>query len=126
MARRVRPRIGASTSQGHAYGIFQNAIQRRNVIAAVAAAKELPQLSLTDALELTPLVARKDPRHRRVGELRGAGSTKGVDLRASSDTIAPTGKTQAAAAESAALPTTSTPGLCDASAVALGWGRRPS
>ena len=34
---------------------------------AVAAAKDLPQLSLADALELTVLVARKDPRrHQRV------------------------------------------------------------
>jgi hypothetical protein len=33
----------------------------------VAAAKELPQLSLIDALELTMLIARKDPRrHPRV------------------------------------------------------------
>jgi hypothetical protein len=30
---------------GHSYGIFQKAIQRRNVVAAVAA-RELPQLSL--------------------------------------------------------------------------------
>jgi hypothetical protein len=42
-------------------------VQRRNVPAAVAAAKDLPQLSLSDALELTMLVARKDPRlHPRV------------------------------------------------------------
>jgi hypothetical protein len=34
---------------------------------AIAAAKDLPQLSLLDALELTVLVARKDPRrHPRV------------------------------------------------------------
>ena len=34
---------------------------------AVAAAKDLPQLSLADALELTVPVARKDPRrHQRV------------------------------------------------------------
>ena len=34
---------------------------------AVAAAKDLPRLSLADALELTVLVARKDPhRHPRV------------------------------------------------------------
>jgi len=34
---------------------------------AVAAARDLPQLSLADALELTVLVARKDPRrHQRV------------------------------------------------------------
>jgi hypothetical protein len=58
---------GASTSQGHSYGIFQKAIQRRNVVAAVAAAKELPQLSLLDALELTMLIARKDSsRYTRV------------------------------------------------------------
>jgi hypothetical protein len=37
------------------------------VVAAVAAARDLPQLSLLDALELTLLVARKDPpRHPRV------------------------------------------------------------
>lgn len=42
-------------------------MQRRNVLAAVAAAKELPQLSLGDALDLTMLVARKDPqRHGRM------------------------------------------------------------
>ena len=32
------------------------------MVAALAAARELPQLSLEDALELTLLVARKDPR----------------------------------------------------------------
>jgi len=37
------------------------------VLMAVAAAKDLPRLSLADALELTVLVARKDPgRHPRV------------------------------------------------------------
>jgi len=37
------------------------------VVAALAAARELPQLGLEDALELTLLVARKDPRwHPRV------------------------------------------------------------
>lgn len=56
-----------TTSQGHSYSIFQRAIQRRNVLAAVAAAKDLPQLSLGDALDLTVLVARKDPRrHERM------------------------------------------------------------
>ena len=57
----------ASTSQGRSYGIFQKAIRRRNVVAALAAARELPQLSLDDALELTLLVARKgSPRHPRI------------------------------------------------------------
>jgi hypothetical protein len=37
------------------------------VVAAVAAARELPKLSLDDALELTMLIARKDSRrHPRV------------------------------------------------------------
>jgi hypothetical protein len=42
-------------------------VQRGNVLAAVAAAHDLPQLSLADALDLTLLVARKDPaRHPRI------------------------------------------------------------
>jgi hypothetical protein len=58
---------GVSTSEGHAHSIFKRAVQRRNVLAAVAAAKDLPQLRLSDALDLTMLVARKDPRrHPRV------------------------------------------------------------
>ena len=37
------------------------------MLSALAAAKDLSQLSLVDALELTVLVARKDPRrHQRV------------------------------------------------------------
>lgn len=37
------------------------------MLMAIAAAKDLPRLSLTDALELTVLVTRKDPRrHQRV------------------------------------------------------------
>ena len=58
---------GASTSQGHPYAIFERAMNCRNVLSALAGAKDLPQLSLADALELTVLVARKDPRrHDRV------------------------------------------------------------
>jgi hypothetical protein len=58
---------GASTSQGHPYAIFQRALKRRNVLSALAAANDLPHLRLVDALELTVLVARKDPRrHPRV------------------------------------------------------------
>jgi hypothetical protein len=45
---------------GHPYASFQRALKRRNVLMAVAAARDLPQLSLLDALELTVLVARKD------------------------------------------------------------------
>jgi hypothetical protein len=65
---RLRPRGGGtSTSQGRPYSIFKKALQRGNAVAAEAAARELPQLSLVDALELTLLIARKDPRrHQRV------------------------------------------------------------
>jgi hypothetical protein len=40
---------GASTSQGHPYAVFQRALQRRNVLMAVATATQLPQLGLLDA-----------------------------------------------------------------------------
>src|SRR4030095_7876285 len=46
---------------------FRGALKRRTVLMPRASAKDLPQLSLADALELTVLVARKDPRrHPRV------------------------------------------------------------
>jgi len=63
-----RPRGGgASTSQGRPYTIFRRALERKNLLVAEATAKELPPLNLTDALELTMLIARKDPRrHPRV------------------------------------------------------------
>jgi hypothetical protein len=58
---------GESTSQGHPYAIFRRALLRGNALSALAAAKDLPQLSLSDALELTVLIARKDPRrHQRI------------------------------------------------------------
>jgi hypothetical protein len=42
-------------------------LERGNLPAAEAAAKELPRVSLVDALELTILIARKEPRrHPRV------------------------------------------------------------
>jgi hypothetical protein len=43
------------------------------VVAAVAAAKELPQLSLLDALELTMLIARKDPAETAARRRRAQG-----------------------------------------------------
>ena len=54
-------------SPDHARTVFKRALQRENLLAAEAAARELPQISLVDALELTLLFARKDPRrHQRV------------------------------------------------------------
>jgi hypothetical protein len=56
-----------STSQGRAYAIFRRAIERKNLLIAEATATELPPLNLTDALDLTMLIAQKDPRrHPRV------------------------------------------------------------
>jgi terminase large subunit-like protein len=58
-----RPRGGGtSTSQGHPYTIFRRALERGNLLGAEATAKELPRLGLEDALELTLLAVRKDPR----------------------------------------------------------------
>jgi hypothetical protein len=50
---------------GPPYAIFRRATARGNVLSALAAAKDLPQLDLLDALELTVLVARKDPRRHQ-------------------------------------------------------------
>ena len=58
----LAPEGGTSGAAGHPYAAFQRALKRRNVLMALAAARDLPQLSLVDALELTILVARKDPR----------------------------------------------------------------
>jgi hypothetical protein len=47
--------------------IFRRALQRGNLTVAEAVSKELPPLDLADALELTILIACKDPRrHPRV------------------------------------------------------------
>ncbi len=50
---------------GSAHANFARAIERGNVIAAEASARELGTLRLVDALELTALLARKDPRRAR-------------------------------------------------------------
>jgi hypothetical protein len=71
----------SSTSQGHSYGIFQKAIQRRNVIVAVATAREFPQLSLLDALELTMPIARKDAqRYPRVQPAGSGGCSRSIPI----------------------------------------------
>lgn len=41
--------------------IFRRALERGNLVVAEATAKELPPLNLTDALDLTVLIARKEP-----------------------------------------------------------------
>ena len=45
------------TSEGHAYARFQRALEHRALWAAEDAAREMPQLSLRDALRLVHLYA---------------------------------------------------------------------
>ena len=52
------------TSSGHPTAIFKRALQRGNLTVAEAVSKELPPLN-HDALELTILIACKDPRRYR-------------------------------------------------------------
>jgi hypothetical protein len=48
--------------------VFNRAIQRGNLVAAESSAREMGKVSLEEALELTALIAFKDPRrHRRAG-----------------------------------------------------------
>ena len=51
-----------TTSQGHPRTIFKRAVDRANLFLAEATAREMGRLSLADALELTALVANKEPR----------------------------------------------------------------
>jgi hypothetical protein len=41
--------------------MFKRALDRGNLVVAEGTAKELPPLNLTDALDLTVLIARKEP-----------------------------------------------------------------
>jgi hypothetical protein len=66
-AGRLGPERSSVDLAGHPYTIFRRALERGNLMGAEATAKQLPQLGLADALELTLLIARKDPRrHPRV------------------------------------------------------------
>ena len=59
-----RPRRGAaSTSQGHPRTIFRRALERDNLVLAEVTAREIGRVTIAEALELTALVARKQP-HR--------------------------------------------------------------
>jgi hypothetical protein len=55
------------TAQGHPRTIFQRAIERGNLVVAEATLRELGRPSLGELLELTILIAARDPRrHPRV------------------------------------------------------------
>jgi hypothetical protein len=64
----LRPRRGGtSTSPGHARTVFRRAVEHEDLLVAEATAKEIGRISLAEALELTILIARKEPcRHPRV------------------------------------------------------------
>jgi hypothetical protein len=68
LSRAARPREGgASTSQGRPRTVFKRALERGNLLVAEATAKEIGRISLAEALELTLLIAQKEPhRHPRV------------------------------------------------------------
>jgi hypothetical protein len=52
------------TAQGHPRTIFKRAIEHDNLILAEGMARELGQITLAEALDLTVLVLRKEPGRR--------------------------------------------------------------
>ena len=55
------------TAQGHPRATFQRAIERGNLLVAETTLREIGRVSLVEALQLTALIAVKDPRrHPRV------------------------------------------------------------
>lgn len=52
------------TSQGHPRAVFRRAIERGNLLVAETTAREIGRISLMEALEITALIALKDPRRR--------------------------------------------------------------
>ena len=51
-----------STSQGRPRTVFARALQTGNLVVAEGLARELGRISLAEALELTILIAKKEPR----------------------------------------------------------------
>jgi hypothetical protein len=68
-AARLRPagKEANVTAQGHARAVFRRAIERGNLLVAETVLRELGRPTLVELLDLTALIARKDPRrYRRV------------------------------------------------------------
>jgi hypothetical protein len=64
LAMPFRPQGGAaSTSQGDPRTIFRRALEHDNLVLAEVTAREIGRVTIAEALELTALVARKQP-HR--------------------------------------------------------------
>ena len=69
------------TSQGSPYGRFRKALSTGNVLIIEAAARELPKIGLTDALEiLEAFAAADDPRYGRAAARFAARLTRERDL----------------------------------------------
>ena len=52
------------TATGRPRAIFQRAVSRGNLVVAEVTAREMGRISLLEALDLTALIALKDPRRR--------------------------------------------------------------
>lgn len=52
------------TAQGHPRATFKRAIERGNLLVAETTAREIGRITLVEMLELTALIAVKDPRRR--------------------------------------------------------------
>ena len=61
---------------GSVYAHFRRAVERGNLLAAEAAARDLPTLSLADALDYCDLLAQREPAKfaARPGFIAGASS----------------------------------------------------
>jgi hypothetical protein len=69
-----------ATAQGHPRAIFQRAIERGNLLVAETTLRgEIPRPTLLDLLELTALIAQKDP--RRHGRVAGRWLRRYLDVR---------------------------------------------
>jgi hypothetical protein len=67
------------TAEGHPRAIFNRAIERGNLAVAEVTVREIGRISLAEALELTALVARRDPGRMAVLERVGTPAA-GTDL----------------------------------------------
>jgi hypothetical protein len=56
------PERSSTTAQGHPRTIFNRTVEKGSLVIAEATAREIQPLTLAEALELTALVARKEPR----------------------------------------------------------------
>jgi hypothetical protein len=65
-------------AQGHPRTIFRRALEHENLVLAEVTAREIGRVTIAEALELTALVAQKEPhRHPRVGGLMAAALSRG-------------------------------------------------